>query len=49
MTRLPTDHAAAHSTEPPRNVASENNHIRRAPKRSIDQPVSGMTIDRASR
>jgi hypothetical protein len=47
--RLPADHAAPLSTEPARNSASDANHSLRAPKRSTAQPVSGMTIDSASR
>ena len=47
--RLPADHAAPLSTEPARKRPSEVNHSVRAPKRSVAQPVSGMTIDSARR
>ncbi|HEX3318720.1 MAG TPA: hypothetical protein VHR88_11910 [Solirubrobacteraceae bacterium] len=45
----PADHAAPLSTEPPMNRMSAPNHSRRTPKRSIAQPVIGITSDSASR
>ena len=47
--RLPDDQARPHSTEPPRNSASDSIHIRLLPKRSTAHPVNGMTIASASR
>ena len=47
--RLPADHATPHRTEPPRNSSSDSIHMGFAPKRSTDQPASGMTMASASR
>src|SRR4051812_23501886 len=44
-----TDVAMAHSSDPARNSAMANSHTRRAPKRSVAQPVIGMTDAKASR
>ena len=41
--------ARPHSTEPTRNRATETIHSRRPPKRSIAQPVNGITVASASR
>jgi hypothetical protein len=47
--RLPADQAAPQSTEPPRKNASDSIQMRLLPKRSTDQPVSGMTMASARR
>jgi hypothetical protein len=47
--RLPMFQAAPDRTDPVRNSIRENSHIRRPPKRSDSQPVTGMAIPIASR
>lgn len=48
-TRLSMDQAMPESTEPIRNSTCAVSHIRRAPNRSMAQPESGTTRERASR